>query len=120
MGFTIPIFSELIGLGKEYISGKQKVKAAKAEAEAKVIVKSSEDLATWEKIQAKNSGDSWKDEYWTVVLSIPLMLCFIPHVSEYVTLGFESLHKTPDWYQYLIGAAILSSFGIRAGKLFKK
>ncbi|MBN46883.1 MAG: hypothetical protein CMH23_10470 [Methylophaga sp.] len=109
MGFPIPIISELVGLGREWISGKQKIKAAKVEAESKVIVNSAENLADWEKIQAKNAGDSWKDEYWTVVLSIPVILCF-----------FVALSSTPDWYQYLIGAAILSGFGIRVGKIFKR
>lgn len=28
MGFPIPIISELVGLGREWISGKQKIKAA--------------------------------------------------------------------------------------------
>lgn len=74
----------------------------------------------WEKIQAKNAGDSWKDEYWTVVLSIPVILCFVPFMVEYIEASFVALSSTPDWYQYLIGAAILSSFGIRVGKIFKR
>lgn len=120
MGFPIPIISELVGLGREWITGKQKIKAAKVEAESKVIVNSAENLADWEKIQAKNAGDSWKDEYWTVVLSIPVILCFVPFMVEYIEAGFVALSSTPDWYQYLIGAAILSSFGIRVGKIFKR
>lgn len=120
MGFPIPIISELVGLGREWVAGKQKIKAAKAEAEAKVIVSSSENLADWEKIQASNAGDSWKDEFFSLVLSVPLILSFVPPIVPYVSQGFEALSATPEWYQYLLGAAILSSFGIRVGKFIKK
>jgi hypothetical protein len=38
-------------------------------------LKSSDDsLAEWETIQAENSAHSLKDEFWTLILSIPLVL----------------------------------------------
>lgn len=33
----------------------------------------------WEITQAKGSVNSLKDEYWTIIFSIPLILCFIPN-----------------------------------------
>ena len=39
----------------------------------------------------------WKDEFWTIVISIPLIMCFIPGLDGYVYEGFEALPGTPEW-----------------------
>lgn len=70
-------------------------------------------LAEWESIQAENGKHSLKDEFWTLVLSIPLILCFIPDFVPYITAGFDALQSMPAFYQYWLGVAILSSFGVR-------
>jgi len=72
----------------------------------------------WEKTSLDQSG--WKDEYWTVVLSIPMILCFIPGLVEYVERGFVALQQTPEWYRYSIGVAIGSAFGVRQVANFMK
>ena len=120
MNFTIPILSELFGLGREWIKGKQKIKAAKAEAEAKVIVKSAENAADWEKLHAKASADSWKDEYWTIVLSLPFLACFNKEWVDEIQAGFKVLETLPEWYQWSLLLCISASFGVRMTKLFKK
>jgi len=65
----------------------------------------------WENTSIEQS--SWKDEYWTLILSIPLIMCFIPGLLQYVQAGFEALNSTPPWYRWAIGIAIGSSFGYR-------
>jgi hypothetical protein len=68
----------------------------------------------WELKQIDNSG--WKDEYWTVILSIPTIFCFIPGLAPYVVQGFEALAQTPEWYRGLLGIAILAAFGYKKHK----
>jgi hypothetical protein len=46
-----------------------------------------------------------------VVLSIPVIMCFVPGLDQYVFRGFESLEKTPEWFQYFLGVAVTSAFG---------
>jgi len=65
----------------------------------------------WDKTMAEGSKDSWKDEYWTIILSIPLILCFIPHLAPYVLDGFEVLNQCPEWYVISVGVAIAAAFG---------
>ena len=65
----------------------------------------------WELEQIKNSG--WKDEFVLLLLSIPLIMSFIPNMQSYVVDGFEALSKTPDWYQRLILAVFTAVYGIR-------
>lgn len=67
--------------------------------------------AAWENLQVQNSG--WKDEWFVVVLSIPLVMCFVPGLEGYVMQGFNVLSGTPEWYQWMVGIAVSASFGYR-------
>ena len=111
--FAIPILSELLGLGKVYLEGKTQLKQATIEAQARIIEKSVDHENKWEEIMASSSDTSWKDEYWTMILSMPMVMCFIPGLQAYVISGFEALDKTPEWYQYLMLTAVLAAFGLR-------
>lgn len=75
------------------------------------IHKADEYEHAWNLAQIQNSG--WKDEYWTIVLSIPAIGSFIPKFSVYIQQGFEALAATPTWYQYIFTAAVLSAFGLK-------
>ena len=73
-------------------------------------------IAEWEAIQAEAGKYSWKDEFWTIILAIPLVLCFIPSMVPIVNAGFAALQEMPEFYQYWLGVAILTSFGIKFTK----
>ena len=84
---------------------------AKTDAMIKMMeTKQTADIA-WENLSITNSG--WKDEDWTLVLSIPAIMCFFPGLAEYVRAGFEALSTCPEWYQWALGIAVGSAFGIR-------
>lgn len=65
----------------------------------------------WELEQIKNSG--FKDEIVLFLLSIPLVMSFIPEMQPYVVDGFAALSQTPEWYQWLILAVFTAIYGIR-------
>lgn len=65
----------------------------------------------WELESIRNSG--WKDEWVLILLSIPLVTCFIPHTQEATLQGFATLAQTPDWYQWLIMIIFCAIYGIR-------
>lgn len=67
--------------------------------------------AAWESQSIANSG--WKDEYVLVLLSIPLVLVFVPYTADYVMRGFEILQRTPDWYRWLVTMIFAAVYGIR-------
>jgi len=98
-----------------------KTKVAKAEAEAIVMQKKATGEIDWDLEMAKGSQHSWKDEWLTILFSIPLILAFIPGMEEVVKNGFEQLDKMPEWYQYSVGVIVAASFGVRsATKVFGK
>lgn len=65
----------------------------------------------WELESIKNSG--WKDEWVLVILSIPMVLSFIPITQPYVVAGFEALATTPVWYRITVASIYLATFGLR-------
>lgn len=104
--------SNLVG---GYFKNKAEEKQAKHQAKMEVI----KNDADWESKMADASASSWKDEFWTVVLSIPVFMVGYAIIADDVTiiervhLGFNALSELPEWYQYLLFIAISSSFGIR-------
>ena len=95
-----------------------KLKLTEAEAKAKILLSEKTSVADWERIMAENSQSSWKDEFFVIVLSIPLILAFVPGAEGIVDRGFEQLQKAPDWYFYSLGLAISASFGVKGYKQF--
>ena len=110
----IPILNTLSSLVGTWLEGRVAKTKAKAEAEATVLIKQAESAADWEAQMARNSGQSWKDEWLTLLFSIPLILCFIPSMVPYVRAGFEVLETMPDFYQYTLSVIVAASFGVRS------
>lgn len=93
------------------LEGELAVSKAKTDAHIQKIKTGQAADIAWEKTSLDQSG--WKDEYWTIVLSMPMIMCFIPGLVTYVERGFAALQNTPGWYQYVLGIAIGSAFGVR-------
>ena len=98
--------------------GKTKVAVAKAEAEAEVYKHTALQEGNWDKIMAQGSQQSLKDEWLTILFSIPLILAFIPGAEGIVQNGFEQLETMPTWYQYSLGVIVAASFGVRSATKF--
>jgi len=105
----------IVELGKQWLSNKGEKHKAMHQAELKAI----ENDGNWEEIQARNSGNSFKDEYWTIILSIPLLCVGYAIAMDDMTIidrvnaAFATLDTLPEWYQYLLFVAICASFGIK-------
>ena len=69
--------------------------------------------ADWDTNAQQDMKTSWKDEYLTILFSVPLVLAFIPQTQEAVLKGFETLGKTPDWYMMLLTGIVAGVFGLR-------
>ena len=91
--------------------GKSAVAKAKAEAEAAVMVSAATSTADWE--------NSWKDEWLTILFSIPLILAFCGDWGrQIVAEGFAALEAMPDYYQYTLGVIVSASFAVRSATKF--
>lgn len=104
---AIGLIGDLAGnwLERKKSESEEKLKVARAKAVAEI---------NWDIEMARASASSWKDEWWTVILSVPLILCFFPDTAPYIKDGFETLKASvPDWYIAAVGAAIAAAFGYR-------
>ena len=118
------IFTALLGpiadIGKTFLNNRAEEKQAKHQAKMSVI----QNDANWEGKMADASAHSWKDEFWTIILSIPLFMVGYAIIAGDMSIvdrtkqAFQTLDELPEWYQYLLFIAISSSFGIKgASKL---
>ena len=122
------LLGPIVGIAGNFLEGymeksKAKVAAevAMKRAEAVVFEKKITGEIAWDVEMAKASGDSWKDEWLTILFSIPLILAFIPGCEDLVQIGFQQLELMPKWYRYAVGVIVAASFGVRgATKLFGK
>jgi hypothetical protein len=98
-----------------YMNNKAEEKQAKHQAKMTAI----ENDADWEAKMADASSSSWKDEWFTILLSLPLLLIGYAvtvddiMIIERVKAGFQALEELPEFYQYLLFIAVSASFGIK-------
>lgn len=102
-----------VGIGGDYLKAKSELKLTKVKGEIDITKQKAQSIDTWEQTHAKGSQTSWKDEFWTVVWSIPVILAFVPGGVAYAVAGFEALKQMPEWYTYTLMTIVLASFGIR-------
>lgn len=90
--------------------GKQVITQAKLEAKVRKI----DSLYSMDAAAAGDMRYSFKDEYLMVLISVPIVMSFIPKLAPYVAQGFEVLGTTPDWYRWSFLGIIAATFGLRA------
>ena len=109
---------------KEWVSSWQQRKVMQAQhkvkmAEIKIVGRENRAMMDkeheigWDNRMATGSMTSWKDEWFTIILSIPLIGAFIPGADTYILEGFGVLAQCPDWYKGALGVAIGAAFGMR-------
>jgi hypothetical protein len=112
------IFGSLVGLATSVIDGKTQVKLTEAAMKQKQITGEID----WDIAAIKATENSWKDEWITLLFSVPLILAFCGEWgNEIVTAGFIALEVMPMWYQVALGGIVSASIGMRSvSKFFGK
>ena len=115
---------DLLGGIKQYFSRKHELKMKKMDVEFKVIeakamaevqlqIKRQDADIDWERMSIANSG--WKDEWFTVFLSLIMVAMFVPDIQPFMIEGFIALRDhTPVWLSTTFVIAVSSSFGVRS------
>jgi len=109
------IISPIASLLGQVLKNKAEEKKAVHTAKMEVI----KNTASWEQLMASASATSWKDEWFTLLLSAPVVALMWGigmndvEILERIGIAFEELNRLPDWYQYLLFMAVSASFGIR-------
>ncbi len=111
-GFLSAIASPFVKTVQTISTNKAEIKKRQIER----IVNADDKVAEWEAIHAENSRHTWLNDWFSIILSVPLIGAFVPPFVPFIHAGFDALNKMPSFYQYWVAVAILSSFGVRAVK----
>ena len=96
-----------------YFTNRDNNKTAVQKQQVQRIMNAEDKEGELQTILTEGMRYSWKDEYWTIVLSIPAIACFHPDAVPHIEAGFEALKQMPEFYQYWLGICVLTSFGLR-------
>jgi len=102
-------------LGKEFLQGKAEEKKAIQQRKINQI----NNDADWESKMADAASNSWRDEYLTIVLTLPIIAVGYSIVTgdqsviDRLNDGFMALERLPEWYQYLLFLACSSAFAVK-------
>jgi hypothetical protein len=103
------------GLATTYLDGKVAIQKANAE----IKVKQATGEIDWDIEAIRATQNSWKDEWITLLFSIPLILAFCGNWgNDIVQAGFAALETMPTWYQYSLGGIVSASIGMRSVSKF--
>ena len=103
-------------LDKDFIKGKAEEKKAIQQRKINAI----QNDADWEAKMADATANSWKDEFWSIILALPIAAVAYSvaiddvAIIERVKAGFATLNELPEWYQYLLFIAVSASFGLKS------
>jgi hypothetical protein len=102
-------------LAKDFVKGKAEEKKAIQERKIQAI----QNDANWEDKMADATKNSWKDEWFSLILSAPLIAVAYsvamddPVIITRMNEAFSALNALPEWYQYLLFIAVTASFGVK-------
>ena len=131
------LVGSLLGIGKDALENKAKLKQLKAEQEHSIIeaqtkaqvdrIMSNTDSDNQiDLITAQNKKYTLKDEVVTYLFLIPVVVATIVpfiiayksndwvNMNDFVLSSYESLDKLPNWYRYVLGAVIIDVLGFRS------
>lgn len=111
-------FKAVQSLGSKWLENRRAKSDAIAERELQIIRgERSADIASAEGMSA-----SLKDEFLTIVLTIPLMVIFYasvwgdPAMTIQVKEAFAAMSTLPEWYQWSFMGCVAATFGLRSIK----
>jgi len=105
-----------VDLAKDFIKGKAEEKKAIQQRKINAI----QNDADWENKMADATSNSWKDEFWSIILALPILAVAYsvitdnPAVIDSLNAAFDTLNSLPEWYQYLLFIAVSASFGLKS------
>jgi len=103
-------------LGKDFLKGKAEEKKALQQRKINAI----QNDADWESKMADATKNSWKDEWFSLILSAPLIAVAYSvamddsQIIDRMNEAFSALNALPEWYQYLLFIAVSASFGLKS------
>lgn len=111
-------FKALTQMGSKWLDNRNKKSEAKLTKELAILSgERAADVAS-----ANDMSTSLKDEFLTIVLTIPLAVIFYaavwgdPAMIAQVKQAFAAMSLLPEWYQWCFMGCVAATFGLRSVK----
>lgn len=127
----LPLIGAIIGgvveLGRSIGGGI--LERSKLKAKGKIEIKKAKirsQIKRWDRLAEmdieamKGMQFSWKDEYILVLMSIPLILAFVPGLEWHVKQSFAIINNLPEWYRWSWMGIVTATYGLRTWTGWKK
>jgi hypothetical protein len=131
------IIGNILGIGKDALSNRAKLKQLKSEQQFKIIeantnasvdrIASNTDSDNQiDLITAQDKKHSLKDEVITYLFLVPVFIATVTpfiiayksndftNLSEDIKFSYENLDKLPQWYKWVLGAIVVDVLGFRS------
>ena len=131
------IIADLLGIGKNALENKAKLKHLKQEQDFAII--EAQTKANVDRIMSNTNSDNqidlitaqqkdktFKDEVITYLFLIPVFIATITpfiiafkesnftSLADDIRISYENLDKLPNWYKYVLGAIVIDVLGFRS------
>ena len=131
------LIGNLLGIGKDFLANRSKLKQIKAEQEFAII--EAQTKANVDRILSNTDSDNqidlitnqqkantFKDEVVTYLFLTPVFIATITpfiiafkesnfiNLSSDIRISYENLNQLPTWYKYVLGAIVIDVLGFRS------
>jgi hypothetical protein len=116
------ILAPLFNIGRDWLAHKAKMAEVKRESEVKIAETKTNATITRIETGDKHSAQldeisistrGWKDDYLLLLVTIPLIMAFVPELLPYAKSGFVALDDLPEWYRWVLLGVYIDTFGFR-------
>lgn len=122
MGILSSLVSGLISPVVNYFNTRQQLSAQEAanklaflkavgDRQAQLVSQGLAADATWE-LESIKAGQQYRG-FELYVISVPIIMCFIPGGAAYVDAGFKAIAQTPNWFQLTFMVLFFANYGVR-------
>ena len=131
------IIGKLLGIGKDALDNKAKLKLLKQEQDFAIIeaqtkanvdriLSNTDSDNQIDLITAQQKDKTFKDEVITYLFLIPVFIATVTpfiiafkesnytNLSDDIRISYENLDKLPNWYRWVLGAIVIDVLGFRS------
>lgn len=131
------VIGKLLGIGKDALDNKAKLKRLKQEQDFAIIeaqtkanvdriLSNTDSDNQIDLITAQQKDKTFKDEVITYLFLIPVVIATVTpfiiafkesnytNLSDDIRISYENLDKLPNWYKYVLGAIVIDVLGFRS------
>lgn len=118
LAFLVP----LINIGREWLGHRSKMAQVKRDSEVRIaetktvatikrIADGDANAARLDEVSIATRG--YKDDYLLFLITVPVIMAFIPELRQYALDGFTALTELPEWYMWVLLGVYIDTFGFR-------